>query len=125
MSGIFQQTSSMLNFQEVILTLQRYWGERGCAILQPYDMEVGAGTSHTATFLRAIGPEPWRAAYVQPSRRPKDGRYGENPNRMQHYYQFQVVLKPSPPHIIHLYLDSLRALRIAPTAHDTRLVQSA
>jgi glycyl-tRNA synthetase alpha chain len=87
----------MLNFQEVILTLQRYWGERGCAILQPYDMEVGAGTSHTATFLRAIGPEPWRAAYVQPSRRPKDGRYGENPNRMQHYYQFQVVLKPSPP----------------------------
>ena len=99
----------MSTFQEVILTLQRYWGERGCAILQPYDMEVGAGTSHTATFLRAIGPEPWRAAYVQPSRRPKDGRYGENPNRMQHYYQFQVVLKPSPLDIIDLYLGSLRS----------------
>ena len=113
----------MLNFQEVILTLQRYWGERGCAILQPYDMEVGAGTSHTATFLRAIGPEPWRAAYVQPSRRPKDGRYGENPNRMQHYYQFQVVLKPSPPDIIDLYLDSLRALGVDPQAHDIRFVE--
>ncbi len=86
----------MLTFQQVILTLQDYWGAQGCALLQPYDMEVGAGTSHTATFLRALGPEPWRAAYVQPSRRPKDGRYGENPNRMQHYYQFQVVLKPSP-----------------------------
>ena len=113
----------MLNFQEVILTLQRYWGDRGCAILQPYDMEVGAGTSHTATFLRAIGPEPWRAAYVQPSRRPKDGRYGENPNRMQHYYQFQVVLKPSPPDIIDLYLDSLRALGIDAQAHDIRFVE--
>ncbi len=113
----------MLNFQEVILTLQRYWGERGCAILQPYDMEVGAGTSHTATFLRAIGPEPWRAAYVQPSRRPKDGRYGENPNRMQHYYQFQVVLKPSPLDIIDLYLDSLRALGIDPQVHDIRFVE--
>jgi glycyl-tRNA synthetase alpha chain len=113
----------MLNFQEVILTLQRYWGDRGCAILQPYDMEVGAGTSHTATFLRAIGPEPWRAAYVQPSRRPKDGRYGENPNRMQHYYQFQVVLKPSPLDIIELYLDSLRALGIDPQTHDIRFVE--
>lgn len=113
----------MLNFQEVILTLQRYWGDRGCAILQPYDMEVGAGTSHTATFLRAIGPEPWRAAYVQPSRRPKDGRYGENPNRMQHYYQFQVVLKPSPLDIIDLYLDSLRALGIDPQTHDIRFVE--
>jgi glycyl-tRNA synthetase alpha chain len=107
----------------VILTLQRYWGDRGCAILQPYDMEVGAGTSHTATFLRAIGPEPWRAAYVQPSRRPKDGRYGENPNRMQHYYQFQVVLKPSPLDIIDLYLDSLRALGIDPQSHDIRFVE--
>ncbi len=113
----------MLNFQEVILTLQRYWGDRGCAVLQPYDMEVGAGTSHTATFLRALGPEPWRAAYVQPSRRPKDGRYGENPNRMQHYYQFQVVLKPSPLDIIELYLESLRALGIDPQAHDIRFVE--
>ena len=113
----------MLNFQEVILTLQRYWGDRSCAILQPYDMEVGAGTSHTATFLRAIGPEPWRAAYVQPSRRPNDGRYGDNPNRMQHYYQFQVVLKPSPLDIIELYLDSLRALGIDPLTHDIRFVE--
>ncbi|HEX4985474.1 MAG TPA: glycine--tRNA ligase subunit alpha [Burkholderiales bacterium] len=113
----------MSNFQDVILALQAYWGERDCAILQPYDMEVGAGTSHTATFLRAIGPEPWRAAYVQPSRRPKDGRYGENPNRMQHYYQFQVVLKPSPPDIIDLYLDSLRALGVDPRTHDIRFVE--
>src|SRR5881628_1307385 len=89
----------MLTFQELILKLQSYWGGKGCALLQPYDMEMGAGTFHTATFLRAIGPEPWRAAYVQPSRRPKDGRYGDNPNRLQHYYQFQVVLKPSPPDI--------------------------
>jgi len=113
----------MLTFQEVILTLTRYWSDRGCAILQPYDMEVGAGTSHTATFLRAIGPEPWRAAYVQPTRRPKDGRYGENPNRLQHYYQFQVVLKPSPADIIDLYLGSLEALGIDPKAHDIRLVE--
>jgi glycyl-tRNA synthetase alpha chain len=113
----------MSTFQEVILALQHYWGERGCAVLQPYDMEVGAGTSHTATFLRAIGPEPWRAAYVQPSRRPKDGRYGENPNRMQHYYQFQVVLKPSPPDILELYIGSLRALGIDPQAHDIRFVE--
>ena len=113
----------MPTFQEVILTLQRYWGERGCAILQPYDMEVGAGTSHTATFLRAIGPEPWRAAYVQPSRRPKDGRYGENPNRLQHYYQFQVALKPSPDNIQELYLGSLREMGIDTEVHDIRFVE--
>jgi len=110
-------------FQQVILTLQHFWGERGCVLLQPYDLEVGAGTSHTATFLRAIGPEPWNAAYVQPSRRPKDGRYGENPNRLQHYYQFQVVLKPSPLEIQELYLDSLRALGIDLNAHDIRFVE--
>ena len=113
----------MLTFQQIILRLQRYWGDRGCALLQPYDMEVGAGTSHTATFLRAIGPEPWRAAYVQPSRRPKDGRYGENPNRLQHYYQYQVVLKPSPGDIIDLYLGSLKELGIDPAAHDIRFVE--
>jgi len=113
----------MLNFQDLILTLQTYWGRQGCALLQPYDMEVGAGTSHTATFLRALGPEPWRAAYVQPSRRPKDGRYGENPNRLQHYYQYQVVLKPSPPDIIDLYLGSLRAIGIDPAQHDIRFVE--
>ncbi|MDR2259619.1 MAG: glycine--tRNA ligase subunit alpha [Azoarcus sp.] len=110
-------------FQQVILTLQRFWGERGCVLLQPFDLEVGAGTSHTATFLRAIGPEPWNAAYVQPSRRPRDGRYGDNPNRLQHYYQFQVVLKPSPLEIQELYLDSLRALGIDPKAHDVRFVE--
>ena len=113
----------MHTFQEIILKLQQYWGARGCALLQPYDMEVGAGTSHTATFLRAIGPEPWRAAYVQPSRRPKDGRYGENPNRLQHYYQYQVVLKPSPADIIDLYLGSLAELGIDPKAHDIRFVE--
>ncbi|NBT75233.1 MAG: glycine--tRNA ligase subunit alpha [Betaproteobacteria bacterium] len=113
----------MKTFQDVILTLQSYWGDRGCALLQPIDLEVGAGTSHTATFLRALGPEPWRAAYVQPSRRPKDGRYGENPNRLQHYYQFQVVLKPSPPDILDLYLGSLRALGIDTQAHDVRFVE--
>lgn len=113
----------MQTFQEVILTLQQFWGERGCAVLQPYDQEVGAGTFHTATFLRALGPEPWRAAYVQPSRRPKDGRYGENPNRLQHYYQFQVVLKPSPDNIQELYLDSLRALGINTSTHDIRFVE--
>src|SRR5919109_4167460 len=101
------KNSAVLSFQQVILRLQEYWDRQGCALLQPYDMEVGAGTSHTATFLRALGPEPWRAAYVQPSRRPKDGRYGDNPNRLQHYYQFQVVLKPSPPDILDLYLGSL------------------
>jgi glycyl-tRNA synthetase alpha chain len=113
----------MITFQQVILTLQNYWDKQGCALLQPYDMEVGAGTSHTATFLRALGPEPWRAAYVQPSRRPKDGRYGENPNRLQHYYQYQVVLKPSPPNILELYLDSLRALGLNLEENDVRFVE--
>ncbi|HEX9390583.1 MAG TPA: glycine--tRNA ligase subunit alpha [Usitatibacteraceae bacterium] len=110
-------------FQEVILRLQKYWNDQGCALLQPYDMEVGAGTSHTATFLRALGPEPWRAAYVQPSRRPKDGRYGENPNRLQHYYQYQVVLKPSPPDILALYLGSLEALGLDLKQNDVRFVE--
>lgn len=110
-------------FQGLILALQQYWGARGCALLQPLDMEVGAGTFHPATFLRAIGPEPWRAAYVQPSRRPTDGRYGENPNRLQHYYQFQVVLKPSPDNIQDLYLDSLRELGIDTLVHDIRFVE--
>jgi len=112
-----------MNFQDVILTLQTYWGKQGCALLQPYDMEVGAGTFHTATFLRALGPEPWRAAYVQPSRRPKDGRYGENPNRLQHYYQYQVVLKPSPDNIQELYLQSLRMLGVDPHQNDIRFVE--
>lgn len=111
------------SFQDLILALQQYWAACGCVILQPYDIEVGAGTFHTATFLRALGPEPWSAAYVQPSRRPKDGRYGENPNRLQHYYQFQVVLKPSPPDIQDLYLDSLRALGIDTRLHDIRFVE--
>ena len=113
----------MLTFQQVILTLQNYWDRQGCALLQPYDMEVGAGTSHTATFLRALGPEPWRAAYVQPSRRPKDGRYGENPNRLQHYYQYQVVLKPSPDNILDLYLGSLEALGLDLKQNDVRFVE--
>jgi glycyl-tRNA synthetase alpha chain len=113
----------MQSFQKLILTLQNYWDAQGCALLQPIDMEVGAGTSHTATFLRALGPEPWRAAYVQPSRRPRDGRYGENPNRLQHYYQYQVVLKPSPSNILELYLGSLRALGIDPSVHDIRFVE--
>ena len=110
-------------FQDLIFTLQHYWSGHGCVILQPYDMEVGAGTFHTATFLRAIGPEPWRAAYVQPSRRPTDGRYGQNPFRVQHYYQFQVLLKPSPPDFVELYIDSLRALGFDPRVHDVRLVE--
>ena len=113
----------MLTFQEIILTLQKYWDKQGCALLQPYDMEVGAGTFHTATFLRALGPEPWNAAYAQPSRRPKDGRYGENPNRLQHYYQYQVVLKPSPADIQDLYLGSLQELGIDPTVNDIRFVE--
>ena len=113
----------MLTFQQVILKLQEYWAAQGCALLQPYDMEVGAGTSHTATFLRAIGPEPWRAAYVQPSRRPKDGRYGDNPNRMQHYYQYQVVLKPAPENILDLYLGSLEALGLDLKQNDVRFVE--
>lgn len=112
-----------VTFQEIILTLQKYWAERGCALLQPYDMEVGAGTSHTATFLRALGPEPWKAAYVQPSRRPKDGRYGENPNRLQHYYQFQVVLKPAPSDILELYLGSLQELGFDLKKNDVRFVE--
>jgi len=111
------------SFQEIMLRLQAYWNEQGCALLQPYDMEVGAGTFHTATFLRAIGPEPWKAAYVQPSRRPKDGRYGENPNRLQHYYQYQVVLKPSPTDILERYLGSLRALGIDTQRNDIRFVE--
>ena len=113
----------MPSFQKIILTLQEYWDAQGCALLQPIDLEVGAGTSHTATFLRALGPEPWRAAYVQPSRRPKDGRYGENPNRLQHYYQYQVVLKPSPENILDLYLGSLKALGIDPETNDIRFVE--
>src|SRR5215813_5670443 len=107
-------------FQRLILKLQDFWAGKGCVILQPYDMEVGAGTFHPATTLRALGPEPWRAAYVQPSRRPKDGRYGENPNRVQHYYQFQVILKPSPLDIQERYLDSLRVLGVDPLADDLR-----
>jgi glycyl-tRNA synthetase alpha chain len=110
-------------FQELILRLQQYWAEQGCVLLQPYDMEVGAGTFHPATFLRAVGPEPWSAAYVQPSRRPTDGRYGENPNRLQHYYQFQVVLKPSPAAIQELYLGSLQMLGIDTSIHDIRFVE--
>jgi glycyl-tRNA synthetase alpha chain len=111
------------SFQGLILTLQRYWADWGCVILQPYDMEVGAGTFHPATTLRALGPRPWNAAYVQPSRRPKDGRYGENPNRLQHYYQFQVILKPSPPDLQELYLQSLAAIGIDPAIHDLRFVE--
>ena len=110
-------------FQGLIFALERYWANQGCVILQPYDMEMGAGTFHTATFLRAIGPEPWNAAYVQPSRRPTDGRYGENPNRLQHYYQYQVVMKPSPLDIQELYLSSLKMLGIDPLIHDIRFVE--
>jgi len=110
-------------FQQAILRLQTYWNEQGCALLQPYDLEVGAGTFHTATFLRSIGPEPWRAAYVQPSRRPRDGRYGDNPNRLQHYYQYQVVLKPSPADILQRYLGSLEALGIDLQHNDVRFVE--
>jgi len=113
----------VLTFQQLILKLNAFWDRQGCALLQPYDMEVGAGTFHTATFLRAVGPEPWNAAYVQPSRRPKDGRYGDNPNRLQHYYQYQVVLKPSPLNIQELYLDSLKDLGINPLEHDIRFVE--
>ncbi len=112
-----------LSFQDLILTLQHYWSERGCVILQPYDLEMGAGTFHPATTLRALGPNPWKAAYVQPSRRPSDGRYGENPNRLQHYYQFQVILKPSPADIQDLYLGSLKAIGIDTANHDIRFVE--
>ncbi len=111
------------SFQGLILTLSRFWAEQGCVILQPYDMEVGAGTFHPATTLRSLGPKPWKAAYVQPSRRPKDGRYGENPNRLQHYYQYQVLLKPSPPDLQDLYLRSLYAIGIDPDEHDIRFVE--
>ncbi|TNF36367.1 MAG: glycine--tRNA ligase subunit alpha [Gammaproteobacteria bacterium] len=116
-------TYDISTFQGLIQALQDYWAQQGCAILQPLDMEVGAGTFHPATFLRAVGPEPWRAAYVQPSRRPTDGRYGENPNRLQHYYQFQVVLKPSPDDIQELYLGSLKMLGFDPLVHDIRFVE--
>ncbi len=112
-----------LSFQQIILKLHNYWSDQGCVILQPYDMEMGAGTFHTATTLRALGPDPWNAAFVQPCRRPTDGRYGENPNRLQHYYQYQVVLKPSPPDIQQLYLDSLVAIGIDPMLHDIRFVE--
>ena len=110
-------------FQELILSLQQYWAQSGCVIVQPLDLEVGAGTFHPSTFLRSIGPEPWRTAYVQPCRRPTDGRYGENPNRLQHYYQYQVILKPSPDNIQELYLDSLKAIGIDPLEHDIRFVE--
>ena len=113
----------MLTFQQLILQLNAFWDRQGCVLLQPYDMEVGAGTFHTATFLRAVGPEPWNAAYVQPSRRPKDGRYGDNPNRLQHYYQYQVVLKPSPDDIQDRYLASLKDLGVKPQEHDIRFVE--
>ena len=115
--------STSLSLQDLILTLQRFWAAQGCLILQPYDMEMGAGTFHPATTLRALGPEPWKAAYVQPSRRPGDGRYGENPNRLQHYYQFQVILKPSPADLQDLYLQSLVEIGIDPLNHDIRFVE--
>ncbi len=118
-----EKSTDIQTFQGLILALQQYWAAQGCALLQPYDMEVGAGTFHPATFLRAIGPEPWSAVYVQPSRRPTDGRYGENPNRLQHYYQLQVVIKPSPLDIQELYLGSLRILGIDPLVHDIRFVE--
>lgn len=115
--------SKVLTFQEIILKLQTFWAEQGCVVLQPYDMEVGAGTFHSATFLKSLGPEPWASAYVQPSRRPTDGRYGENPNRLQHYYQFQVVIKPSPANFQELYLESLNMLGINTKVHDVRFVE--
>ena len=118
-----KKSPSILSFQDLILKLQLFWAERGCAIMQPYDKEMGAGTFHPATFLRSIGPEPWSAAYVQPSRRPADGRYGDNPFRLQHYYQYQVVIKPSPDNIQEMYLDSLRTIGIDPMVHDIRFVE--
>ena len=117
------QNTETLSFQSLISTLHDFWSAQGCVILQPYDMEVGAGTFHPATVLRALGPKPWRAAYVQPSRRPSDGRYGENPNRLQHFYQYQVIVKPSPPDSQELYLESLRRIGIDPLAHDIRFVE--
>ncbi len=112
-----------MTFQELVFALERYWAGRGCLIQQPYDLEVGAGTFHPATFLRVLGPEPWKVAYVQPSRRPTDGRYGENPNRLQHYYQFQVIMKPSPDDIQDIYLESLASFGVDPTIHDIRFVE--
>jgi glycyl-tRNA synthetase alpha chain len=112
-----------LNFQEIIMTLDKFWADRGCIIQQPYDIEKGAGTMNPATFLRALGPEPWNVAYVEPSRRPTDGRYGENPNRLQHYYQYQVILKPNPDDVLELYLDSLKAIGVDPDQHDIRFVE--
>ncbi len=123
MSGKNRIEGAPQTFQGLIMTLQQYWSEKGCVIVQPLDLEVGAGTFHPATFLRAIGPEPWNSAYVQPCRRPTDGRYGENPNRLQHYYQYQVVLKPAPKNIQELYLGSLKALGIDPLEHDIRFVE--
>ena len=123
MTSIASRPTGTLSFQDMILTLHQYWSQQGCLILQPYDMEMGAGTFHTATTLRALGPEPWNAAFVQPCRRPTDGRYGENPNRLQHYYQYQVILKPSPENLQQLYLDSLSAIGIDPLLHDIRFVE--
>jgi glycyl-tRNA synthetase alpha chain len=120
---VAENQDKLLTFQELILKLQQFWADQGCVVLQPLDMEVGAGTFHPATFLRAVGPESWNAAYVQPSRRPTDGRYGENPNRLQHYYQFQVVMKPSPPDFQELYLQSLQALGVDTGIHDVRFVE--
>lgn len=117
------RSSQWINFQKTVLILHQYWDQQGCVLLQPLDIEIGAGTFHPATFLRAIGPEPWRAAYVQPSRRPTDGRYGNNPHRTQHYYQYQIILKPSPDNIQELYLNSLKALGIDPLIHDIRFVE--
>ncbi|MCP4723002.1 MAG: glycine--tRNA ligase subunit alpha, partial [Desulfobacteraceae bacterium] len=112
-----------MNFQDVILNLNTFWAKKGCVLIQSYDMEVGAGTFHPATLLKALGPEPWKVAYAQPSRRPTDGRYGENPNRLQHYYQYQVILKPSPPNVQQLFLDSLKVLGVDPMEHDIRFVE--
>ncbi len=121
--GVEGRAVEALTFQEMILRLSDYWAKRGCVVMQPYDVEVGAGTFHPATTLRSLGPQPWRTAYVQPSRRPTDGRYGENPNRLQHYYQYQVILKPSPDDVLDQYFDSLRAIGIETTEHDVRLVE--
>lgn len=118
-----RRTKSPMTFQELILALERFFAEQGCVIQQPYDIEVGAGTSNPATFLRVLGPEPWNVAYVEPSRRPTDGRYGDNPNRLQHYYQYQVIMKPSPDNIQEIYLDSLRSVGIDPLKHDIRFVE--
>jgi len=123
MNALPRNLDPKTSFQGLILTLQQFWAAQGCVIMQPYDMQMGAGTFHTATTLRALGPKPWNAAYVQPSRRPKDGRYGENPNRLQHYYQFQVILKPSPPDIQELYLKSLAAIGLDSSLHDIRFVE--